>query len=201
VKIVILVEGKTEKCFMPVLRDFLSRRLPGKMPQIQTVPYNGLIPTKDKLRCDVEDWLNPRRGSADAVIALTDIRGTQFADAKDAKAKMTHWVGNEPRFHAHAAQHDFEAWLLPFWSTIQKLAKHNMAAPSGDPEKVNHDRPPAVRIKEIFERGGCRDSYSKPRDAPRILKGNDLTVAANACGELKAFLNTLLLLTGGEPLP
>ena len=96
------------------------------------------------------------------------------------------------------ALHDFEAWLLPFWQTIQKLAQHNKTAPSGKPETVNHHNPPAYRIKEIFELGKCRDSYQKPRDARRILKDNDLLVAAKACPELKAFLNTILSLCGGE---
>ena len=38
----------------------------------------------------------------------------------------------------------------------------------------------------------------KTSDADRILRGEDLLVAANACPELKAFLNTILKLCGGE---
>lgn len=98
----------------------------------------------------------------------------------------------------HVACHDFEAWLLPYWPTIQKLAKHNMRAPSGPPEQVNHNRPPARWIKDVFERGQCRDSYVKPRDALRILRDNDLSVAIEACPELKAFVNTIIRLSGGE---
>jgi len=124
-----------------------------------------------------------------------------LTSAADAKAKMMVWVNNNDRFYAHVAQHDFEAWLLPYWPTIQKLAKHNMNAPAGPPEQVNHDRPPAARIKEIFERGKCRDSYVKPRDALRILKDNDLAVAVEACAELKAFVNTIIWLSGGTILP
>jgi hypothetical protein len=41
----------------------------------------------------------------------------------------------------------------------------------------------------------------KPRDALRILKGNDLAVAVAACPELKAFLNTIIALSGGAALP
>jgi hypothetical protein len=69
------------------------------------------------------------------------------------------------------------------------------------PEQVNHSRPPAARIKEIFERGKCRDSYVKPRDALRILKDNDLSVSIEACAELKAFVNTIIRLSGGQILP
>ncbi|HEY9669770.1 MAG TPA: DUF4276 family protein, partial [Coleofasciculaceae cyanobacterium] len=68
-------------------------------------------------------------------------------------------------------------------------------------EKVNHDNPPSRRIKEIFELGKCRDSYVKPRDAKRILESNNLMDAALVCPELKAFLNTILLLCEGELIP
>ncbi|HLO84959.1 MAG TPA: hypothetical protein VK203_08095 [Nostocaceae cyanobacterium] len=37
-------------------------------------------------------------------------------------------------------------------------------------------------------------SYSKTRDAKKILQGQDLMIAVNACPELKAFINTILSL-------
>jgi hypothetical protein len=95
---------------------------------------------------------------------LTDVyTGTKdFEDAADAKKKMREWVGDQPKFYPHAAQHDFEAWLLPFWDKIQDLAKKpDKAAPSGKPEQINHDKPPSKHIREIFELGRCRDSYVK----------------------------------------
>ncbi|MFM8332403.1 MAG: DUF4276 family protein [Candidatus Methylumidiphilus sp.] len=200
-KIAIIVEGKTERVFMPHLREFLKPRLSDHMPKLVPNVYNGRIPKKDELRRVVENELKGRN-AVDHVIALTDVyTGTNppdFLDAADAKAKMRKWVGSEPRFHPHAAQHDFEAWLLPYWSTIQKMAGHNKTAPAGLPETVNHNNPPAYRIKEIFEIGQCRDSYIKTRDAGKILNGNDLSIAINACTELKAFVNTILRLSGGK---
>jgi hypothetical protein len=57
------------------------------------------------------------------VIALTDVyTGTQpheFQNAEDAKKKMRQWVGDEPRFHPHAAQYDFEAWLLLYFELVR----------------------------------------------------------------------------------
>lgn len=194
-KITFIIEGKTEKAFLRFLGKFLESRLSNNMPNIDPFPYDGPIPKREKLRRVVSNLLSGHK-AADHVIALTDVyTGTQppeFQDAADAKAKMRQWVGNEPRFHPHAAQYDFEAWLLPYWSTIQQLAKHNRAAPSGNPETVNHNNPPAHRITEIFEIGKCRDSYVKPRDAGRILRDNDLSVAIDQCGELKELVNTIL---------
>jgi hypothetical protein len=202
-RIALIVEGRTEKAFLPYLRDFLRSRLPNAMPNIDPSPCDGRIHTEDKLRRVVNALLSGPR-AADHVIALTDVyTGTQppdFRDAADAKAKMRKWVGPEPRFHPHAAQYDFEAWLLPYWPAIRTLAGHNRASPVGpgaNPEMVNHNNPPAHRIGEIFEVGRCRDSYIKIRDAGRILRDNDLSVAIAQCPELKAFVNTILSLSGG----
>jgi hypothetical protein len=202
VKITVLVEGRTERAFKDHLITFLKGRLSGRMPNVDFFPYNGRVPKRDRLRRDVERLLQNGRVPSDAVVALTDVYTGQndFVDAADAKEKMSTWVGNESRFRPHVAQYDFEAWLLPFWSDIQVLAGHNRSAPPGPPETVNHNYPPSYHIREIFRIGSCRDDYSKVRDANRILRGKDLTIAASKCPELKAFLNTILTLSGGEPL-
>jgi hypothetical protein len=196
-----LVEGKTEKAFLPHVRNFLQGRLTGGMPKLDPFPYNGRIPKEEKLKRVVEYSLRGRQ-AADAVIALTDVyTGTDdFLDAADAKRKMQMWVGENPSFYPHAAQYDFEAWLLPYWIEVQSLAGHRRNAPAGAPESVNHNRPPSYHVREIFRIGSCRDDYSKTRDANRILQGKDLAIAAAACPELKAFLNTILGLSGGALL-
>jgi len=186
---------------MPYLRKFLETHLSGRMPRLDPVPYDGRIPSGDKLRRDVTNLLSGKN-PADYVIALTDVyTGTNppdFVDANEARNKMIQWVGDEPRFYPHAAQHDFEAWLLPYWPTIQSLAGHNHRGPTGNPEQVDHSKPPAHWIREIFEIGQCRDSYVKPRDAGRILRKNDLSVAINQCSELRAFVNRIISVCGGN---
>lgn len=196
--IAILVEGETEMAFKAKLQDFLKSRLNNlnkQMPRLKFIPQNGRIPKEDKLKRIVENLLE--KDGYDAVIALTDVyTGTKdFVDAEDAKEKMKNWVKNHPKFYPHAAQYDFEAWLLPFWSTIQALSGGNRSAPTGSPEQVNHNNPPSYRIKEIFEQGKNR-SYNKARDAKRILEKHDLMDAVKVCPELKAFLNTILSLCG-----
>lgn len=194
-KIAILVEGATENAFKAKLRDFLEIHLGQKMPKLQFRPQNGRIPKEKELRRMVENLLSGS-SACDAVIALTDVyTGTKdFKDAEDAKAKMTAWVGNNPQFYPHTALHDFEAWLLPYWETIQELAKHNRSAPSGSPETVNHNKPPAYHIKEIFRIGKVKSDYNKPIHGAKILRKNDLMVAIQACPELKAFVNRIISL-------
>jgi hypothetical protein len=57
-KIALIVEGKTEKAFIPHLRTFLQRSLPGRMPALAIQIYDGRIPTKDKLKRIVNNLLN-----------------------------------------------------------------------------------------------------------------------------------------------
>lgn len=205
-RITIICEGRTESVFKEHLKRFVDGRLKrivdGKLmdmpkPRLDFFRCDGAIPRENKLRRTVTTLL--AHGS-DAVIALTDAHPGFPAGAEDAKRQMREWVGDEPRFYPHVALHDFEAWLLPYWDHIKKLARKE-AQPFGEPEKVNHDKPPAHRLKALFEAGSCRDSYSKPRDAGRILKDVDLMIAIKACPELKSFVNTILHLSGGEVIP
>lgn len=202
-RIVMLVEGQTEKVFLPHLRAFLMPRLAGRMPRLEPLPYDGRIPKQDKLKAAVRRLLRDRQRAADAVIALTDVYtgSDDFADAADAKRKMREWVGDEPRFYPHAAQYDFEAWLLPYWDRIQTLAKTQRPPFARQPEQVDHGRPPAHRLQELFRQSPRGRHYVKTRDAGRILRDQDLMVAVNACPELKALVNTILTVCDGKSLP
>ncbi len=110
VRIVILVEGGTEKAFFPVLRQFLATRLAGRMPNLDPLPCDGRIPKGSELCRRVTNLLRGKE-AADAVIALSDVYtgSGDFENASDAKLKMQDWVGNEPRFYPHVALYDFEA--------------------------------------------------------------------------------------------
>lgn len=122
-RIALIVEGKTEAAFLPALRKYLEVLLAGNMPAIRAVTQNGRIPKDEALKRLVENLLSGPP-PCDAVIALTDVYTNKnlttrdFTDAADAKLKMREWVGDNPKFYPHAAQHDFEAWLLPYWATI-----------------------------------------------------------------------------------
>lgn len=200
-RIAILVEGKTETAFKPFLIAYLKTILAGKMPKLDFVPYDGRIPTGDKLKRVVQNLLNDRKNPADAVIALTDVytgsNPPDFPTADDAKRKMREWVGNEPKFYPHVALHDFEAWLLPYWERIKELTGSNRKSPGSNPEKVNHNNSPAYWLAEVFRTGSKTDGYVKTRDAGRILKDQNLSVAIEACAELKGFIATIVSLCGG----
>jgi hypothetical protein len=68
VRIAVLVEGKTERAFKPYLLKYLQTRLAGRMPTLDFVPYDGRIPTGEKLRRDVAKLLTSgSKPAADAV--------------------------------------------------------------------------------------------------------------------------------------
>ncbi len=195
-RIVIICEGKTEKAFKPCLVKFLKSRflelqLKTQLPKLDFLDSGGAIPSGDRLKRIVTRLLSDKKNPANAVVALADVY-PDFVDAEDAKSKMRQWVGVQPHFYPHVALHDFEAWLLPYWDRIQKLAGSNAALFGSNPETVNHGNPPAHRMLNLFESGKCRDSYNKPRDAGKILLDADLMVAIQKCPELKAFVNTIL---------
>lgn len=87
--------------------------------------------------------------------------------------------------------HHFEAWLLPYWSTIQRISGSNRKAPSGNPEQINHGKPPSYHIGEAFRTGGGRRSYVKVRDADCVLRDNGLEAAIAQCSELRALIDTI----------
>ena len=196
-KIAVIVEGKTEKVFKNILLRFLKTKLEGQMPAIRFLPMKGRIPKGEQLKKDVERLLK----NHDAVIALTDVYtgSNDFETAEDAKQKMRSWVEESDKFYPHAAQHEFEAWLLPYWDRIRKLTGSNKTKPGNEPEKVNHGNPPSKRIGEAYQTGK-KKPYQKVLDAPRILAEQDLNVAIEACPELKSFVNTILKLCGADPL-
>jgi len=170
------------------------------MPRLHFITQDGPIPKEGKLKKIVENLLD--NDDYDAVIALTDVYTGQqhFKDANDAKETMRRWVDNNPNFYPHTALHDFEAWLLPYWTTIQRLAKHNRSAPRGLPETVNHQKPPSYCIREIFSSGTRGKDYNKVIDGVAILKNNDLMIAIQACPELKAFVNRIISLCDEEKI-
>ncbi len=199
-RIAILVEGRTERAFKPFLVAHLKVKLAGKMPKLDFVPCDGRVPTGKKLKRTVEILLSSGKQQADAVIALTDVytgsKSPEFPSADDAKRKMSGWVGGEARFYPHVALHDFEAWLLPYWKKIQKITGSNKKSPGKIPEEVNHQKSPAYHLSEVFRTGErTRCNYIKTRDAGRILKDEDLTVAIEACAELRAFVDRIVSLS------
>jgi hypothetical protein len=198
-KIILLVEGKTETALKGALKSFLDDRATheGK-PKIglKTKPLDSRLLDSDRVRDQVT--MSFRAPEVKCVVGLIDVY-PKFASSQEAKQFLRQAAGSEPRFHAHAAQFEVEAWLLPFWEEICRKLKVKRQPPGANPEQVDLQKPPSHHLAELFR--SAKRTYDKPRDAQAILQGKELTVVASQCPEFKALLNTLLKCAGLTSLP
>ena len=173
------------------------------MPKLVARPLNSNIPPRHELIKMVRALL---QDGSNHVIILTDVKGpNKFKDAQDAIAQIESSLGGlrEPnnQVFVHAAQYELEAWLIPFWPQIQKLAQSQRQKPTPRPEQINNQNPPSKLLGELWRTGGRKSkSYNKVLHLPKILKGQDLEHASKECPTLKSFLNRLLTLSGAPAL-
>lgn len=196
--IVLIMEGATETALKAHIKQFLDRQAQREnKPKIRLIPRSEINLKPDKLRRRVA--LELKQPEVTAVVGLIDVF-PKFESASVAKKYLIDAAGDNPRFYAHAAQFDVEAWLLPYWDFICKRVKVQQSSPGKNPELVNHQQPPAYRLTALYQRAKPPRKYVKTTEMFEILNGQDLLIAANLCPELKAFLNTLLALGGLTPL-
>lgn len=194
--IYLLVEGPTETALKEHIKEFLDRRAKkAGTPKIRLKTSRKMSRSQDVIRKEVRFLLS--LPETEAVVGLIDVY-PHFQDAQTAKDFLRLAVPDEPKFFAHAAQFDVEAWLLPYWADICKRLKTRQPPPSGNPELVNQLHPPSKRLADLYRR--VNRTYTKPIEMAAILQGKDLAVAARQCAELKALLNTLLTLHNLTPL-
>ena len=196
-KIVVLCEGQTEAALKQGLRELFQQRSGARRVGLEMRP----VP-RSKLPRLVE-----RYGSSNdvtGIIALTDVY-PDFESAASAKAALEESVAGCPnieKFRAHVALFELEAWLMPFWDDIAESIGVKAKKPGAKPEEINHEKPPSRHLKELFRRAKQpRQNYEKVRHAWKWLTAERLGRAAEECPELKALLNSLLELPGGEALP
>jgi hypothetical protein len=192
--ILLLAEGDTERALAGYLKQFLDRRAEAAQRPKVALRTKTLTLSAANLRGRIR--LELRDPEALAVVALVDVY-PRFASAQDAKAFLLDAAGRDPRFYAHVALHDVEAWLLPFWDHIcARLRIKDRAGPGTHPEDVDLQRPPSKRLEELYRLAKPAQKYIKPIEMSVILKGKDLMIVAQQCPEFRALLNTLLHLSG-----
>ena len=190
-KIVLLCEGRTEKALQKEFKRHLDA-----YAHMRNGPRVGLavLPVEHRVDNCVElvRRLNHHAKQADVlgVVALADVYPcyTSAEEVKEALRRCVEGSPHQDRFHAHAAQFEVEAWLLPFWEDIAKRLEVKAKPPGAKPEEVDSEKPPSRHLKELFAR--AREKYEKPIDAAKILNGR-IEKAAEHCPQLKSLLETL----------
>lgn len=193
-KIVLLVEGRTETAFKEALKGFLDTRATQEgrpKARLITKPLDTRLLNPGRVRDQVA--LSLRDEEVVCVVGLVDVY-PRFRSAQEAKEFLRQAASGHPKFHPHAAQFEVEAWLLPYWQEICRRLGVQRQPPGANPEQVNLQKPPSHHLAELYRL--AKRSYDKPRDAKAILNGKDLLAAANPCPEFKALLNTLLQCAG-----
>ncbi len=196
--IVLLAEGATETALKQKLKAFLDKRAKSEdRPKVALRAKDIMTLNPDRLSRRIQ--LELRDPRVEAVVGLVDVY-PHFTSAIKAKDFLRQAANGEPRFHAHAAQYDVEAWLLPYWNAICRRIRVKQTAPGPHPEQVDRDHPPSKRLAKLYRRAKPARKYVKPKEMAAILRDKDLAIAANACPEFKKLLNTLLGLAGLIPL-
>lgn len=196
-RIILLAEGDTERAIAEHLKCFLdeSAERAGK-PKV-ALRTKPITTNRGDLRGRIR--LELRDPQAIAVVGLIDVY-PQFSSAEEAKRFLREASESDPRFYPHAALHDVEAWLLPFWSVICTRLGIKRAAPGAHPEEVDLQNPPSQQLQRLYGLARPPQKYVKPIEMNALLRGKDLTIIAEECPEFKALLNTLLKLSDLPPL-
>jgi len=192
-KIVLLCEGDTELALKGALKPFLDtwcdeRGL--RRVKIDVKPFDHSLNCKEIQR----HLARHGRDSEVVVIGLADVY-PKFRGAAQVKEFLANCVRDsefKDKFFPHAAQYEFEAWLLPFWDSICKRLGIKAKRPGANPEMVDDQKPPSKHLRELYAKAGRR--YEKVTEAVKILKGRPIEEAAEQCPQLQELLDTLVKL-------
>ena len=192
-KIVLLCEGETESALKEPLKDHLDKQCElAQIPRVglTIMAFDGPATNCREVKTRLETHaLNPK---VLGVVVLSDVY-PDFADAAETKTYLRNCVAKSSAkhmFYAHAAQFDFEAWLLPYWERIAKGLKVKAKLPGSDPEKVNSQKPPSEHLKELYAK--AHKHYQKTTEANRIFSRYGIEEAVEKCSELQALVSTLI---------
>ena len=195
-KIVLLVEGETEKSVLP---GFLQRWLKGKiepLPAIMAVNTKGCDNhVKD---CAKKASLHLTAPDVLAVIGLLDLHGPAYpghcatVDQKRAylRDRLEKEVGS-PNFRQHFAIHELEAWLFSDPDIFPAEVKRALTKKTARPEALCDNDLPSKLLGRLYQETIKKD-YKKRAHGAELFAKLDPDRAAAKCPALAALLDDLL---------
>jgi Domain of unknown function (DUF4276) len=200
VKLVLLVEGYTERKAIPeFLKRWLDQQL-GKPVGIQTVRFDGWQHLVRDAAQKTKMLMEAPKSDVIAVIGPLDLYGPNFyppnkvsADERYewAKQKLEADV-DHPRYRQFFAVHETEAWLLSDSRICPRELQASVKAIQ-KPETVNFDEPPAKLLEKLYYQKYKR-SYGKVTQGSNLFRKLDPLDAYNKCPSLQALLDEMLRL-------
>ncbi len=205
-KIVLFVEGWTEKALPLFLKRWLDPQLAPYTIAVTPVRFNGVNDFLDNLA-------NKARLHLDApgtivVVGLLDLYGLRLAypkhadrDQKIAFARMeiTNRIEKayRPRFRQHFAVHETEAWFLSDPLLFSAITLPDKCA---RPEEIDFDEPPSKLLDRLFSQKGGR-GYKKTTMARNLLLKLDPMLVYQKCPNFKLMMDDILTFAHPAPEP
>lgn len=196
-KIILLVEGETEKKALP---QFFRRWLNGKidpLPAIHTVNAKGC--DNHLKECALKASMYLKENDVAAVFGLLDLYGPKSipGHCKTTQEKCAYLRErlekeiDSPRFKQHFAVHELEAWLLSQPDIFPIEVKRAFPGRITSPEQVDSTEPPAKLLTRLYRERIKRD-YKKTAHGVELFSRLDPNVAYAKCPALAALLNDML---------
>ncbi|MBI4771710.1 MAG: DUF4276 family protein [Chloroflexi bacterium] len=196
-KVVLLVEGWTEKALPAFLKRWLDPRLPQPVG-IKPVRFEGEGHYRQKAAKRVELYL--AEDDTLAVFGLLDLYGLKLSfppgagrDEKIAFARdylHREIGGNHPKFRQHFAVHDVEAWLIAAPSLFPRVRLPEKCA---RPEEVDFTEPPSKLLARLT---GRNDKVTR---AANLFPRLEPSLVYQKCPNFKLMLDEMLDFARGTP--
>ena len=195
-KIVLLVEGDTEKKVLP---EFLQRWLKGKMEPLPAIfPVNTKGCGNQLKECAFRASMHLESRDVLGVIGLLDLQGpdcqphcTTTTQRRDHLRKSLEQEVNSPHFRQHFAIQELEAWLLSDPNIFPTEVKKTLLKKVTRPETLQGNDLPGKLLERLYLEKTKR-TYKKTSHGAELFAKLDPDHAAAKCPALKALLDDLL---------
>ena len=198
-RLVLLVEGPTEKAVAAFLKRWLDARVDPKIGIQTSKPAGGGCRLVDDMPKKANLYLSdPKASDLIGVVGLLDLYGLAHSPGLTSVAeRLDWWTGeiekrvNHPRFRVFFAVHEIEAWLLSEPAIFPRDVRTELPKEIKDPERVDFEEPPAKLLQRVYRKVTGRE-YKKVTQGTELFRKLDPDVACAKCPQLRKMLNHIL---------
>lgn len=198
-RLVLLVEGPTEKAVAAFLKRWLDARVDPKIGIQTSKPAGGGCRLVDDMPKKASLYLSdPKASDLIGVVGLLDLHGLAPPPGAASAAERLRWWTNEiekrmnhPRFRVFFAVHEIEAWLLSQAEIFPREVQAAFPDKIRNPEHVDFDEPPGKLLQRVYRKATGRE-YKKVTHGTDLFRKLNPDVASAKCPQLKRMLDHML---------
>ena len=195
-RLLLYVEGETEKCLPSFFSRWLQSRLHNGI-QLKPVNFRGAGNYRrefaERARRDLQN------AQVLGIVGILDFYGSGLSYPQGSVAVKYRWAKEhlerqvgEPAFLQHFAVHETEAWLLSEPSIFRPEIRPSLPKAS-QPESVDSARPPSFVLKDLY-RSKLDRTYGKALEGSSLFSKLNPETAYARCPHLKLLLDDILAL-------